>query len=447
MRAYGRQQPFLPLEARLPDLGEAGGDHDERADARAQRLLGGRHDSIGRDGDHGQVDRVGDLGHGRVRPHARHRLRAPVDRVGGAAEVTREDVPEELPADRSASPGGPDHGDGARLEERPEGGDDGRMVPLVDVPPVALRRCDRELHLDLAVLELAGELEACGLEDAQHLAVVGHHLGDEPLDADLRGAVGEALEEPGADALALEVVGHREGRLGERGVAQPRVVRDRDDPLAVVLSERADEGAALLPVGVERRLDQRPVQRREPVEARVAARRGEAVEELEDRLPVGRDRRPEPERAPVAEDDVDGRRSGSGHARDRRAGSMAHRPGELADLEQPDLAEVDVREGVRHEGIEARLVDLDVEHGPAAGRDADRLHAPLELRHVAVHPGAVEDRADDVEVRVEGRACGHDVESHGLPGIGNERMGDVLVGVAVERRPVRLRRSRLRHVE
>ncbi len=329
VRAYGRQQPFLPLEARLPDLGEAGGDHDERADARAQRLLGRRHDSIGRDGDHGQVDRVGDLGHGRVRPHARHRLRAPVDRVGGAAEVTREDVPEELPADRSASPGGPDHGDGARLEERPEGGDDGRMVPLVDVPPVALRRCDRELHLDLALLELAGELEACGLEDAEHLAVVGHHLGDEPLDADLRGAVGEALEEPGADALALEVVGHREGRLGERGVAQPRVVRDRDDPLAVVLSERADEGAALLPVGVERRLDQRPVQRREPVEARVAARRGEAVEELEDRLPVGRDRRPEPERAPVAEDDVDGRRSGSGHARDlprRVNGSSSRRP-------------------------------------------------------------------------------------------------------------------------
>ena len=255
--------------------------------------------------------------------------RAPVDRVGGAAEVAPEDVPEELAADRSASPGGPDHGDGARLEERPEGRDDGRVVPLVDVSAVALRRCDRELHLDRALLELAGELEAGGLEDAQHLAVVGHHFRDEPLDADLRGAGGEALEEPGADALALEVVRHREGRLGECGVAQPRVVRDRDDPLAVVLSERADEGASLLPVGVERRLDERPVQRRQPVEARVAARRRRGPRRTRGRLPVGCDRRPEPERAPVAEDDVDGRRSGSGHARDRPRrvnGSSSRRP-------------------------------------------------------------------------------------------------------------------------
>ena len=41
--------------------------------------------------------------------------------------------------------------------------------------------------------------------------------------------------------------------------------------------------------------------------------------------------------------------------------SVGHRPLGVADLEQADLAEIDVREGVGDERIEALLVDLDVE--------------------------------------------------------------------------------------
>ena len=76
------------------------------------------------------------------------------------------------------------------------------------------------------------------------------------------------------------------------------------------------------------------------------------------------------------------------------ARSMRHRPRRVPDLEQPDLSEVDVREGVRHERIEAGLVDLDVEDAAAAGRHLHGLHAVLRrARDVRVRPGSVEDRA------------------------------------------------------
>ncbi len=58
------------------------------------------------------------------------------------------------------------------------------MVALLDVLAVGLGRRDRELHLDLAALELPRQLEAGGLEDAEHVPVVGEHFGQEALDSD-----------------------------------------------------------------------------------------------------------------------------------------------------------------------------------------------------------------------------------------------------------------------
>ena len=64
-----------------------------------------------------------------------------------------------------------------------------------------------------------------------------------------------------------------------------------------------------------------------------------------------------------------------------------------------------MREGVADERVEALVVDLDVEDAAAARGHDDRLHAALgRAGHVAVHPGAVEDRADDVEVRCRASA-------------------------------------------
>ena len=82
------------------------------------------------------------------------------------------------------------------------------------------------------------------------------HLGDEALDPDRRCAGGEPLQQPRADPSPLLVVGDRERRLRQRRVAQAHVVADRDDPLAVLVRERAEKGAALGPVRLEQRLDE-----------------------------------------------------------------------------------------------------------------------------------------------------------------------------------------------
>src|SRR5215211_4720183 len=125
---------------------------------------------------------------------------------------------------------------------------------------------------------------------------------------------------------------------------------------------------------------------------------------------------------------------------------MAHVPLRVPNLEQPDLAEVDVREGVGDERVQTLLVDLDVEDAGAARCDAHGLDALLRrVRHVGVDPRPVEDRADDVECRLERRARGDDVEAGGLAGLRCEGMRDVLVRVAVEGRPVGHHRARLLH--
>src|SRR3954469_11175459 len=93
---------------------------------------------------------------------------------------------------------------------------------------------------------------------------------------------------------------------------------------------------------------------------------------------------------------------------------VAHRPRDAADVQQADLSEVDGGERVADERIKPRLVDLDVEHATAAGRNESRLDVVLEVRHVGVDPRAVEDRADDVKVDVEARARVDDPEANGL---------------------------------
>ena len=108
------------------------------------------------------------------------RLALEVDGIGDAAEAALEDVAEELAADRAAPRRGADDRDRARREERraarrrPRRGRARRRARRY-VPG----RRDVETHLDLSALDLRGRGEAGVLEDAQHRAVPGHHLGDE----------------------------------------------------------------------------------------------------------------------------------------------------------------------------------------------------------------------------------------------------------------------------
>ena len=289
------------------------------------------------------------------------------------------------------------------LEERAQRGDDGLVVALGDLELVRLRPRDRELHLHRPALEHAREPEADVLEDLEHRAVVGHDLGDEALDPDPRGAGRELLEQAGADAAALPGVGDGEGRFGERRVAQADVVREGDDLLLAVVGERAEEGAALVPVRLEHGSTSCGRTYRQAVEAEVEAPLREAAEEGEQLVRVLAPRRAQAQGAAVAEDDVDDVR-GAGSCRGQCCRQWLIVPCGFPDLEQADHPEVDGGEGVADEGVEALVLDLHVEDRAAAGRHADGLDAALEPRQVLVHPRAVEDRADDVEVDVQARA-------------------------------------------
>ena len=270
-----RSSPSLPI------FGEAGRDHDERADALAQRLLGRAENRRARKRDHGQVDRVGDLLDRLVAANAGDRLAVAVHGVGGAREVPGEDVAEELAADRAASLGGADDGDAPRLEEGSERRDDRLVVAGLDVLAVRLGRRDRELHLELAALELARQLEPGRLEHAQHGAVIRQHVGDEALDPDLGGSRRQLLEQPRPDPAALVLVGDGEGRLGELRVAQPDVVGDGDDALSLVVDQCAQQRSTFPPVRLEHRLAE--------ARSRSAASRGSAGRGF---AATGRRRRP-----------------------------------------------------------------------------------------------------------------------------------------------------------
>ena len=76
---------------------------------------------------------------------------------------------------------------------------------------------------------------------------------------------------------------------------------------------------------------------------------------------------------------------------------MRHRPVRVPDLEEPDLTHVDAGEGVRHERVEAVVVDLDVEDASAAGGHITVWTPCCGVPVMSRRPRRVEDRADDVE--------------------------------------------------
>ena len=160
------------------------------------------------------------------------------------------------------------------------------------------------------------------LENPEHRPIVGHHLGDEALDPDAGGPRGQLLEQARADAAALPRVGDGEGRLGEGRVAQPDVVRERDDVLLVVGGDGARSAPRSSPVGLEHGLDELGDRRGEAVEPEVEAA-FEAGEEGQQRVGVLLAAAGGVAGVPVAEDDVDDVR-GRGHARQcrRHAGRM-----------------------------------------------------------------------------------------------------------------------------
>ena len=181
------------------------------------------------------------------------------------------------------------------------------MVALVDrASSSAAVGGDRERDLDDAAARARASTSkpACS-KTREHRPVVGHAPRRRSARSPCAAASAASRSSRRVPiAAALELVGDGERGLGRVRVAQPHVARERDDPLAAVVAERADERAALGPVRLEERLDKRgPSCRRRGSAGSGCARRGRAKNAAARRRPpvVGG---PEPQRRAVAEDDV-----------------------------------------------------------------------------------------------------------------------------------------------
>ena len=157
-----------------------------------------------------------------------------------------------------------------------------------------------KLHLDLAVLELAHDLEAGVGEDIR--ASPGSPRGPRRRSGSIAGAgraVGELLEQARADPAALLLVGDREGDLGRRRVAQAHVVRDA--PRSALASPSASRASAPRSTqsGSSSGSTSCASTCADAVEAQVEAAFRQALEEREQRVRIGCGRRPQPERAAV----------------------------------------------------------------------------------------------------------------------------------------------------
>ena len=118
---------------------------------------------------------------------------------------------------------------------------------------VSLGRSDGKCHLNRATVQMAGDVEARLGEDGEHGDVLGHDFGDEAFDTGLSRQLGQLLEEPCSDPLALKIITHGERDLGRMWVSQSIPAGERDDALLSIRPNRADERSSLTPVGIEKR--------------------------------------------------------------------------------------------------------------------------------------------------------------------------------------------------
>ncbi len=129
-------------------------------------------------------------------------------------------------------------------------------------------------------------------------------LEHESLDPRRGSAHGELLEQPCADADALELVGHGERHLGGGGITQAVEAPESHHTFAPGLAEHADQRAARAPIGLEKWLDQARSWPQRRVKALGHAVRRERREECSQRVTIATARLPQAKRPAIAQDHV-----------------------------------------------------------------------------------------------------------------------------------------------
>ena len=265
------EQLPLPPCSLLAGLRKPGGDHEQRTHAGVRALARDPDDALSGYDDDRELDSAPDLADRVVGGQRLDDLGVLVDGVDGAVELGRQQVVEDLTADRPASAGRPDHGHRPRLEEAAHGCD--RRDPLALVETRERLRGERGGQLDLDRIARRAQLDrkAALAKHLDHAMVRRQNLGGEGRDSVLLGQAREVREQDRRDASPLPGVRDQERHL-RSGLALPNVGGVRDD--RGWRAALGDQREAVGVVDVER-------PRRDPVEI------GYAEEPKRDRL--GRD--------------------------------------------------------------------------------------------------------------------------------------------------------------
>ena len=195
-------------------LAEAGADHADRAHVLADALVDGCQHLIRRDDDHRQIDRSGDVPDSRVGGDPVDLLRTGMDRHHGSGEAIGDEIVQDFRSDFAALAIGADDRDSARFEERfhrrRRGGARARRGLVCE----GISRRQGQGHAVDAVLDPCGHGEAGFAKYVEHALVITEHVGIEGIDAVFTRDGGEPFEQPGANTVTLQGVGHDECHFG-----------------------------------------------------------------------------------------------------------------------------------------------------------------------------------------------------------------------------------------
>ena len=195
-------------------LAEAGADHADRAHVLGDALVDGRQHVIRRDDDHRQIDRSGDVSDSRVGGDPVDLLRKGMDRHDGSGEAIGDEIVQDLRANFTALAIGADDRDGARCEERLHRRRGGGARSRRGLVYEGISRRQGQGHAVGAVLDACGHGKAGFTKYVEHALVVTEHVGIEGVDAVFTGDGGEPFEQPCANAVALQGIGHDECHFG-----------------------------------------------------------------------------------------------------------------------------------------------------------------------------------------------------------------------------------------
>ncbi len=314
------EQCRFQAPALFAGLTEAGRDDDDAFDALGDAVVDGPGHRSRRHGNHGEIDGAVDVGEAGVAANALDFGGRRIHGQDRAAKAGRDEVVEDLRADLAALAAGADDRDRTRLEEAGHRGRGGLLGAVRGLFLEVGRQRQRDLDAFAFGSRLAPHRESAAREDVEHARVRRRRPGLEDPDAARAGDLGEALEQPRADALAAKGLldGERHLRARRIGGVAP-VVRHRDDPscpfahvsiaIAVVDVARGRRGLRVRAVDAE--------------EAEVHAVGGQAPLEVGERAGVLAPDRAQPQGRARAQDDV--RRLVRGIV--GRRGRVGHRSG------------------------------------------------------------------------------------------------------------------------